>query len=86
MEHPTEAQAAFIADKRAAGDEPMDWLLGIKDVNSIWNVLTICDGSYCTGFWISVVCPVMPLYKAYVEKSKYSGSMMVLLVLAALFF
>lgn len=45
MEHPTEAQAAFIKEKRAAGDEPMDWLLGIKDVNSIWNVLTVCDGS-----------------------------------------
>jgi choline-glycine betaine transporter len=64
MEHPTEAQATFISEKRELGEEPMDYFLGIKDVNSVWNVVTRVDGTYCTGFWISVVCPVVPLYKA----------------------
>jgi len=42
----------------------MDYLLGIKNVNSIWNVVTLCESTYWTGFGISCVCPVYPLYKA----------------------
>jgi len=64
LEHPTEAQAAFIKEKQDAGEEPMDYLLGIKNVNSIWNVVTLCESTYWTGFGISCVCPVYPLYKA----------------------
>jgi len=41
-----------------------DELMGVNDSNSMWTVINKPTGPYCTGFGISIVCPVYPLYKA----------------------
>lgn len=51
-------------------DMDYDQLLGIRDSDSIWHVLTRPSGQWCTGFGISILCPVLPMHKAYVSKSK----------------
>lgn len=60
--------------------------MGVKDNVSIFDIFTSCSVKHWTGFGISLVCPVFPLYNAYIKKSSNYGPMMVMLVITAICF